>query len=153
MSRFCNVEFTKMDDNISHKGIIEKIEGDRVFVRITQQSACSGCHAKSMCTASEQKEKIVEVQARGERFSVNEMVEVYARSCVGLKAVWWAFVLPLIGIIVVMVVTGNVGGWRETWCGLAALGWLTLYYYVLYLFRDKFKRKFVFFLKRLNTVS
>ena len=82
------------DNNISHKGIIEKVEGDRVFVRITQQSACSGCHAKSMCTASEQKEKIVEVQARGERFSVNEMVEVYARSSVGLKAVWWAFVLP-----------------------------------------------------------
>lgn len=152
MSRFCNVEFTKMDDNISHKGIIEKIEGDRVFVRITQQSACSGCHAKSMCTASEQKVKIVEVQARGEQFSVNEMVEVCARSSVGLKAVWWAFVLPLIGIVVV-VVAGSVGGWRETWCGLAALGWLVLYYYVLYLFRDKLKRKFVFFLKRLNTVS
>ena len=129
MSRFCNVEFAKMDNNISHKGIIEKVEGDRVFVRITQQSACSGCHAKSMCTASEQKVKIVEVQARGEQFSINEMVEVCARS------------------------SGNVGGWRETWCGLAALGWLTLYYYVLYLFRDKFKRKFVFFLKRLNTVS
>ena len=152
MSRFCNVEFTKMDDNISHKGIIEKIEGDRVFVRITQQSACSGCHAKSMCTASEQKVKIVEVKARGEQFSVNEKVEVCARSSVGLKAVWWAFVLPLIGIVTV-VVAGSVGGWRETWCGLAALGWLTLYYYVLYLFRDKFKRKFVFFLKRLNTVS
>lgn len=141
-----------MGDSISHKGIIEKIESDRVFVRITQQSACSGCHAKSMCTASERKEKIVEVPVAGERFSVNEVVEVCARASVGMRAVWWAFVLPLIGIVVV-VAGGSAGGWPETWCGLAALVWLITYYYVLYLFRDRLKRKFVFFLKKLNTLS
>ena len=61
MPRFCNVEITNMSESINHNGIIEKIDGGTVYVRIIQQSACSGCHAKSMCTASESKEKIIEV--------------------------------------------------------------------------------------------
>ena len=50
MPRFCNVEITNMSESINHNGIIEKIDGGTVYVRIIQQSACSGCHAKSMCT-------------------------------------------------------------------------------------------------------
>ncbi|MFG6399076.1 MAG: SoxR reducing system RseC family protein, partial [Parabacteroides distasonis] len=53
-----------MSESINHTGFVEKIDGDTVFVRITQQSACSGCHAQSMCSASEMKDKIVAVPDR-----------------------------------------------------------------------------------------
>ncbi len=141
-----------MGSAISHKGVIERVEGDRAFVRITQQSACSGCHARAVCSASERKDKVIEVPTGGQPFTPNEEVEICGQSSVGLRAVWWAFVLPLIGLVAV-VMAGSASGWTETWCGVASLAWLVVYVGVLYLLRDKFKREFVFFLKKLNTVS
>ena len=86
-----------MSESINHNGIIEKIDGNAVFVRIIQQSACSGCHAQSMCSASEKKEKIIEVNDNNPgRFHVNEEVTLCGQSSLGLQAVFLAFVLPLI---------------------------------------------------------
>ena len=36
MPRFCNVEITNMSESINHNGIIEKIDGGTVYVRIIQ---------------------------------------------------------------------------------------------------------------------
>ena len=96
MPRFCNVEITNMSESINHNGIIEKIDGGTVYVRIIQQSACSGCHAKSMCTASESKEKIIEVPDNSGKFHINEEVQLCGQSSLGLQAVLLAFVFPLI---------------------------------------------------------
>ena len=87
MPRFCNVEITNMSESINHNGIIEKIDGGTVYVRIIQQSACSGCHAKSMCTASESKEKIIEVPDNSGKFHINEEVQLCGQSSLGLQAV------------------------------------------------------------------
>ena len=94
MPRFCNVEITNMSESINHNGIIEKIDGGTVYVRIIQQSACSGCHAKSMCTASESKEKIIEVPDNSGKFHINEEVLLCGQSSLGLQAVLLAFVFP-----------------------------------------------------------
>jgi len=73
-----------MSESINHTGFVEKIDGDTVFVRITQQSACSGCHAQSMCSASEKKDKIIEVPDRSGRFRVNEEVIICGQNSMGL---------------------------------------------------------------------
>ena len=96
MPRFCNVEITNMSESINHNGIIEKIDGDTAYVRIIQQSACSGCHAQSMCAASESKVKIIEVPDNSGKFTVNENVLLCGRSSLGLQAVLLAFILPLL---------------------------------------------------------
>jgi len=147
---FCNVEITNMSESINHNGRIEKIEGDTIFVRIIQQSACSGCHAKGMCSASDQKEKIIEVNdPNAGRFHVNEEVTLSGQSSLGLQAVLLAFILPLI-IVVAAIVAGNYLQWNETTSGLTGLLLLVPYYCILYFLREKLKRKFIFTLKKLN---
>ena len=150
MPWFCNVEITNMSESINHNGRIEKIEGDTIFVRIIQQSACTGCHAKGMCSASDQKEKIIEVNdPNAGRFHVNEEVTLSGQSSLGLQAVLLAFILPLI-IVVAAIVAGNYLQWNETTSGLIGLLLLVPYYCILYFLREKLKRKFIFTLKKLN---
>ena len=149
MPRFCNVEITNMSERINHNGVIEKIDGGTVYVRIIQQSACSGCHAKSMCTASESKEKIIEVPDNSGKFHINEEVQLCGQSSLGLQAVLLAFVFPLI-IVFAAIVTGTSMQWEETTSGLTGLLLLVPYYCILYFLRDKLKKRFIFTLKKLN---
>ena len=46
---------------IEHEGIVSRVEGDRVYVKITSQSACGTCKAREACGLAEAQEKIVEV--------------------------------------------------------------------------------------------
>lgn len=149
MPPFCNVEITNMSESINHTGIIEKIEGNTVFVRIIQQSACSGCHAQSMCSASETKEKVIEVLDYSEKFRIKEEVMLCGKSSLGLQAVLLAFILPLI-LVVIAIATGSRMQWEDTTSGLTGLLFLILYYCILFLLRDKLKKRFIFTLKKLN---
>lgn len=149
MPLFCNVEFTIMSESINHKGIVEKIDGGSVYVRIIQQSACSGCHAQNMCGASESKVKIIEIPDNTGNYRLNEEVEIQGRSSLGLQAVLLAFVFPLI-IVVVAIIAGTDMQWEETTSGLTGLLLLVPYYCILYFLREKLKRRFIFTLKKLN---
>ena len=65
---------------IEHEGIIEKINGHHVTVRILQQSACSDCHAKGMCMAANSKEKLVDIHDTTGRYQVNQRVLIEGKS-------------------------------------------------------------------------
>ncbi|WP_106830715.1 SoxR reducing system RseC family protein [Parabacteroides pacaensis] len=138
-----------MSKTIDHIGIIERIEGDTLFVRIEQESACSECHAKGLCTTSERKEKIIEVMTDNfNAYHVNEKVIVSAELSLGLKAVLLAFVFPLI-IVVMAIIIGTYLNWDESTNGTIGLALLIPYYVILYYFRNRIKKKFVFTLKKL----
>ena len=128
-------------------GIIEKIDGNLISVKIVLQSACSGCHAKSMCTASDSKEKIIEVTDYSGKFNVNDTVIVCGESSLGLQAVLFAFVTPLI-IIVLTIALGTNLQLAETESALLGLFAVVPYYGILYMCRNKLKKKFVFTLKK-----
>ena len=149
MPGFCNVEITNMSESIHHNGIIERIEGDIVYVRIVQQSACAGCHAQAMCSAADRKDKIIEVPDRSGAFRPGEEVSIEGRSSMGLQAVFLAFVVPLI-LVLLAIIAGTETGWGETASGLTGLIVLCMYYGILYLLRDKLKKRFIFTLKKLN---
>ena len=153
MSRFCKVELTNritMSETIHHTGIVTRISQEAVFVRITQRSACSGCHAQVMCSASEQKDKLIEIPDRSGLYAVDETVEIYGETRLGLEAVALAFVVPLI-LVVVAVALGLSLGWDESMSGLIGLLLLIPYYGLLYLLRDRLKKKFVFTIRKLNS--
>ena len=132
-------------DTISHVGRIEEVKEHCVRVRIEQTSACSACHARRVCLSADSREKLVDAVAADDSFRVGETVQVTGRALLGMKAVWWAYVLPLFLLLLTVFVASM---WlfpdNEGLCALTALGVTVLYYLGLYLQRDRMKRRFVF---------
>jgi sigma-E factor negative regulatory protein RseC len=136
-----------MNRGIQHAGIVEKIEHPRVYVRIVQQSACSECHAKTVCSSADSKMKTIEIEDRSGKFEIDEEVLICGHYSTGMYAVWLAFVLPLI-LIVLAAVAGTTIWGNEIAGGLTGLFILIPYYGMIYLMRDRLKRKFVFTLSK-----
>ena len=131
-------------ENITHPGIIDKVSDDTVFVKILAMSACSTCHAKSMCSVAEIEEKIVEVKREVEKnYSEGQEVVVAMHKSLGGKAVFLGYILPFLLLIGVLIVVLSLSG-DEGLAGLSAIGILIPYYLVLYLLRDKLRRTFSF---------
>lgn len=138
-----------MSKSFDHIGVIEKIEGIHIFVKIVQQSACAGCHAKGICSAADNQDKTIEVTDYSNVYNVNDRVMVCGQTAMGLQAVLLAFVIPLI-IMLAAIIVGNIFVWNDAFSGLTGLLALIPYYAILYSFREKLKKKFVFTLKKLN---
>ena len=133
-----------MAQDIRHQGVVDSIDGQDIIVRITQSSACGGCQARNICRAAESKEKLVEVRcADAGSFDVGQTVTVAGAESLGLKAVTFAFGLPLLLLLAVLVTAVAVVG-SEKVAAIAALGILVPYYVVLFLLRDRIKKDFQF---------
>lgn len=141
-----------MGDSIRHRGKVEKVERDRVFVRLEEEVACSACQARKGCLASEGKETVIAVDDGSGRYSVNEEVTVSIQSAAGLRAAVVAFVIPLACVIVALT-AGTVKSGSEIIGGLTGLAVLIPYYLILYVLRDKVKKRFVFTLSKAQDTS
>ena len=136
--------------NVSHKGTIVEISEGNIKVEIINKSMCAACHAKGFCSAGDTKDKIIDVQYynNGE-FSLGDEVEVTMRRSMGFKAVWISYVIPLV-ILMIFLLTLQGLGFSELCAGLSAAVAVTVYYLVVYLFRDKIADKFVFTIAKNN---
>ena len=113
-------------------------------VRIVQSSACSACKVAAHCTASESKEKMIEVSTSdASLYHKGDSVVVTADSAVGFRASFYGYLLPLI-LMVIALVGVLKATHSEGAAALSALGVLIPYYVVLYLFRNKLKNKLSF---------
>ena len=135
-----------MSKNITHEGVVVKIDRQDVHVLIVQHSACAGCHAKGACTASDSKDKIIVAKNRGEVFQIGERVLLVGSNSMAWSALAYAFILPLIlSIALLFVVSGIVS---EAMSCLFVLALLAIYYFILFLFRSKLETKFVFYIEK-----
>lgn len=133
---------------ITHKGIIEKINGEKITVRILQQSACSSCHAKGACMAADSKEKLIDISDHSGQFTLHEQVIIEGKESIGYRAVFWAFLLPLIILIAMLILTISYWHFSETEAALSALLALMPYYLLLYLLRNSMAHTFQFSVKK-----
>lgn len=140
----------KSIDRIEHEGVIIGIDSDFISVEILSQSACSLCNAKSMCSMSEVKAKIIQVENRGfNLYEKGERVNVLLKRNLGFRALWISYLIPLIIALVLLVVLPTVSV-DELSMGLSVLAIIALYYFVVYLLRDKIKKDFIFTIEKLN---
>ena len=137
------------NEYIRHQGKVERIENQKIYVRILQKAACSDCHAVAVCLASDKKEKIIEVIDDSGCFELQEDVFVSVRQSNGLFAVFIAYVLPLL-IVIITVIIGISVSKDEAFGGFAGLVTLIPYYFIVYLMRDKLKKKFIFSLSKMT---
>lgn len=140
----------KSIDRIEHEGVIIGIDSDFISVEILSQSACSSCNAKSMCSMSEVKAKIIQVENRGfNLYEKGERVNVLLKRSLGFRALWISYLIPLIILLVLLVVLSTVSV-DELSMGLSVLAIIAFYYFVVYLLRDKIKKDFIFTIEKLN---
>lgn len=135
---------------IEHEGIIEKVIGNNITVRILQKSACSDCHARAACMASDSKEKLVDIWDYTGMFHENEKVLIEGKKSIGYKAVFWAFVLPLLFLILVLVLSLKIWNLSDIEAALVSLVALVPYYFILYFFRNRMANSFRFSIKKTN---
>lgn len=133
--------------DIEHEGIVTEITESHIGVRILQQSACAGCHAASLCSTAEQKEKIIEVERFDTPVQIGEKVIVALAAKSGYKALWLTAILPLILIVLSLAVTTMCRA-GELVTGLCALLIPVIHYTILYRYRNRLKQQFTFFLKK-----
>lgn len=135
-----------MNQIIEHTGKIIHIQGNQLQVLITQNSACSGCHAKSACTAADSAEKIIDVISTDDSFKLDDEVILYGQRSSGLKAVLLAFVIPFMLILITLFVLRYFID-NEALSGTIALAMLIPYYIILSFFKDKLKSNLQFHIK------
>lgn len=119
------------DHNICREGIIRAIHGDDISVEIIVSSACSGCHAKSICIPSDRRKEIITVKnTRHEEYQVGETVELLLETSAGNKAVILAYVLPLLVLLVLLFGCYALTGKELLSVGIGVLG-VVVYYLIL----------------------
>ena len=134
-------------NEIAHKGRIVEIGPDFTTVEIIVSSACSSCHAKALCGMSEEQDKLIMVPTDGfADHKVGDEVNVMTKMTMGLKAVWISYVIPL-AILMILILSLSPIFENEFLCGLAAIAGVGLYYFGIWLLRDRLSTEFVFYIK------
>lgn len=119
-------------------------------VEFTQQSACATCHAKGMCSLTDESVKILSLPADPwNKYEVGEEVMVEMRQSLGLKAVWLCYLVPLLVFMVVMFTLSKFG-LGDLAVGLSSVASVVLYYLILYIIRDRISDEYVFVLKKIK---
>jgi len=137
-----------MADIIKHRGIVEKIDGSHVVVRIVQTSACSACSAKGLCNASESKEKQIDVYEVNPAYRIGEEVVLCGSTSMGMKAVFLAFGIPVLLLLAALFVTMRITDGDALLAAAVALLAVVPYYVVIYLMKDKMNKTFSFVIEK-----
>mgnify|MGYP003409572712 FL=1 len=134
-------------NEITHKGKITEITPDFTTVEIIASSACSSCHAKGLCGMSEEQEKIIMLPTDPyATHQVGDDVEICTKMTMGLKAVWISYVIPLAVLMILILSLSGIFE-NEALRGLAAIAGVGVYYFIIWIFRDRLKNEFTFYIK------
>lgn len=134
-------------NEITHTGKIVEITPDFTTVQIVVSSACASCHAKSLCGMSEDEEKIIMLPTDPyATYNVGDEVQVYTKMSMGLKAAWISYVIPL-AILMILILSLSSVVESEALRALAAIGGVGVYYFFIWLFRERLANEFVFYIK------
>ena len=138
-----------MSNDIEHLGRIAEITGNRVMVNFISQSACASCQAKGICSVSEVQEKSIEADKPRFEFKVGDHVKIILQQSMGFKALFLAYVFPLILVLVSLIILSVILK-SEGLAGVLSLCGIAAYYGVLFLMRKKVDKQFNFVLKKID---
>lgn len=124
-------------------GRVVSIRDGKLEVRITRNSACSTCHAKGACTSQDVKEQTITITDFPIGLKEGDAVSIHADSSLSWRAILYAFVLPLILLITIVLILNSHHVSEDTMV-MVLLGTLVLYGGVLWLLRNYFSRVFSF---------
>lgn len=121
------------EDCVEQKGIVIKKQEDKLVVKIEQKSTCSSCHARGACTSLDKKDKEIEIKSKDiANYNIGDEVIITISTKLGMKAVFIAFVLPLILIVLALFLSIKIFSLSQSLSALISLLVLSAYYFLLY---------------------
>ena len=140
------------EENLCKEGIVREIVGDRVKVEMTVSSACSECHARSICLPSDRKQEFVMAHTLSdEQFVPGEHVQIVLRRSLGNKAVLLAYFIPFCVLMVSLfgcyALTKN-----ELLSVLVCIVFVAIYYVFMIKRSKKIDKQFVFYVKKIEQI-
>ena len=140
MTRLDLDSYKTRKDTIKHEGVVSRISKNGIIVSLKGDVNCECCKAQSACGVSESNDKEIEIENPSQSFQLNESVDVVLNRELGLKAVFWAYVFPFLLMFLVLIITSLF--LKEWISGLMSLAILIPYYFMLFVFKDTFKKVF-----------
>lgn len=137
-----------MEKLISHSGIVTAVEPNKVTAKMHVVSACQSCEAHSKCGFAEAKDKLVVVDTKDwKEYHEGDNVTIIIHSGNGFAAVLIAYIVPAIVLLGAFAVFYSMH-LSEGITGLLTLAVVSIYGFVLYLFRNKLQKRFTFQIKK-----
>jgi sigma-E factor negative regulatory protein RseC len=134
--------------DVVHRGVVREVDGQMVFVGIEAAGACQGCKVQGLCGLSGESEKEVGVwDKNAAEYHQGDEVIVGIGTAMALKAVLWAYIVPFLLMLAVLLTLSQTGA-TELVQGTATLSAVAVYYLVLWFFRKKLERDIVFKIRR-----
>lgn len=133
---------------LCNEGIVRKIDNQKVLVEITVRSACSNCHAKSLCSTYDRKQDLIHATClHPDTIAVGDQVTVTMQQSMGSKAVIIGYVLPLVVLIFSLILSYKISQ-NELLSVLITLIITGLYFFSVWLFRKKIDKQFLFYVHK-----
>ena len=138
-----------MNEIIEHKAIIKESKENKLLVQVQVDNAsCQSCKVKNTCAVGKLNTKLIEVENDKKLFlTPNDEIKIYYDEKLGLKAVFIAYLMPFIVLIVSLFVFIYAFKLSEGLSGLLSLGVMVLYYLSLLLFKKRLTQEFSFKIK------
>jgi sigma-E factor negative regulatory protein RseC len=125
------------------EGIIREITDTEIVVAMTLSSACSGCHAKSMCGVDSKNELMRFLRMPNDHYAVGDHVNIQLSPQSGTRAVIWGYLFPLLVLIITLFVTYWLTH-HELISVLFALVLTVAYYFLLHKLDKKLAKRIKF---------
>ncbi len=133
-------------ETITHEGKILKVPGDGTAeVEILVSDSCSGCQAKSVCSAGKTDTKVITAKCDtpllpGDRVTVEMPLSQ------GFHALLIGYIIPFI-VLIAAFIAALVAGAGELVSALLSFAAIGIYYLAVWLFRGRINEKYEFTIK------
>lgn len=125
-------------NEIVHTGVVTAVDKNKVTLKIPS-AACDGCALRGACGSAANSERGFSVETpEAGNFSPGQKVKVVLSPAQAAEAAFWGYVAPLVLVLAVLFTVLGFGG--ETLAASLSLAVLPLYYFILWLCRNKLKK-------------
>ena len=133
-------------ETITHEEKVLRVPGNGTAeVEIIVSGACSGCHAKSVCSAGSTEAKVITVKSDS-FVQPGDCVTVEMKLSQGFRALVIGYMIPFIVLVAIFTVASAAGAGELVSALLSFLA-IGVYYLFIYLLRSRIGEKFEFKIK------
>lgn len=133
-------------ETVTHEGKVLRVPGNGTAeVEILVSGACSGCHAKTVCSAGTSEAKVITVKSDSS-LRPGDSVTVEMKLSQGFRALLIGYIIPFLVLVTAFGLSAAAGAGELVSALLSFLA-VGVYYLFIFLLRSRIGEKFEFKIK------